>query len=164
MRPTREEIEYYISDIGFEKTRERFHLNQKEVDSILIDKVYGESAYYCQNYKVVHNEWISISPCSSPDACHLYRFIEKNYFKLKNRIVRNKYIINKRGVSAEDIFHNSLLSIMKNASAFIYESDNKTLFYINRIIKRKAIDEIRNSETDKEKKDNIRNILSSLNY
>ena len=147
MNPTREVIEYYISDIGFEKACEKFHLSQKEADSILIAKVYGESAYYCKNYKVVHEVWIPLSPCTSPDACELFRIIKLNYHDLKNRIVRNKYLLNTRGISSEDIFHNSLLSIMKSAESFIYESDEKTLYFINRAMKRKIINELRDNET-----------------
>ena len=162
MRPTREVIEYYISDIGFEKTRERFRLTQKEVDSILIDKVYGESAYYCKNYRVVNNEWIPLSPCSTSDGCELFRIIKKNYQDLRNRIVRNKFLINTRGISSEDIFHNSLLSIMKNADSFIYESDEKTLFFINRAMKRRIINELRDNDTATSNLSQVKNIFKEM--
>lgn len=162
MKPSKEVIEYYISDIGFEKTCEKFHLSQKEADSILIAKVYGESAYYCKNYKVVHEVWIPLSPCTSPDACELFRIIKLNYHDLKNRIVRNKYLLNTRGISSEDIFHNSLLSIMKKADSFIYESDEKTLHYISRTMKLEVMQNIHDNKFNVEKLSQLKNIFKEM--
>lgn len=152
---TKEDLEYHIADIGFELTLTRYHVTEKEADVILNGKVYGES----DRFKFVKpKSYTPLCFVFTADSLELYRVISEHYGEIYKRTVLDKWTINNRSMSKEDTFHNSLLSILKSAESFIYESDDVTLHMINKTIKNTSLNELRDCELAKEKTEQFKNL------
>lgn len=144
---TKEELEYHLCDIGLEATIRTYQITEKEIDSMLTAKVYGESARYI--YKERKPELAPKEITLTPDKIQLYRVIKENYKVLRKYVVKEKWTVNSRANSKEDVFHNSLLAIMKGD--FVYRSDVETINFLKHIFKNKALNEFREVLTTQEK-------------
>lgn len=158
MSHTKEELEYHITDIGVTNALYMLKISEKEADILLNGKIYGESSRYKESFKIKDKKYVKLIMADSVDSDHLYRIISKSYSWLSKIKCRNKLTVNSRAMSSEDIFHESLLRILKNSDVFIYESDAKTINMINRAFKRLEIDEAKLCEIMLEKYDQIKNI------
>lgn len=133
----RKTIEFYISDVGVNETMNLFHITEKEINNILDDKVFGESSTF--KFRETSDEYIEWEPVYNPE---LHRVIVENYKMLRTYAVKNKWTINSRGISQEDMFHSMLLSALKSKT-FQYINDELTLHFIRTSLKKLKIDVLR---------------------
>lgn len=145
---TREDLEFFISDIGLEKTLLLYNMSEKAANNLLNGKVYGESDRFVYRDRIPEKKLIET--ILTPDKIQLCRIIKENYKALYKYVVRDKWTVNGRGTSQEDIFHNSLLAILK--SNFIYKSDQETLNLLRHVFKNQTLGEVSAIKIDKEKK------------
>jgi hypothetical protein len=124
--PSREQLVFYIYELGFDGACSMFHLSKRKVNSIL----------YQHTHKIKANE-PSKADCTrntlkQDNINHLFRVLKANYKQLRKVYLGLKDLdrINKYGNSAEDIFHNAILKLVEDSQNFIYKDDNKTLAYI----------------------------------
>lgn len=71
----------------------------------------------------------------------LFKIINENYESFEKYAVRNKFLVNSRAVSQEDMFHNCLLSAIRDKN-FKYIDDETTLHYLRKILKQIKLNEI----------------------
>ncbi|HEY3390040.1 MAG TPA: hypothetical protein VGK38_10750 [Prolixibacteraceae bacterium] len=147
MNLTKEELEYHLCDIGLEATMKAYHVTQKEIDSVLIAKAYGESDRY--KYKEPKKQPEPEETILTPDRIQLNRVIKENYTQLRRYFVKDKRKLNNRANSKEDILHNSLLSVLKGD--FVYISDDKTINLLRRVLKQQVLSEVVAVRLTKEK-------------
>ena len=157
-RLSRDQAEYYISEIGLEDTLQKFNISEEEMETLLNGELFGESPYYTKNFKLNDKEYIPLVPCESSDACHLYRVVKEHYKDFRRIFVRNKYLLNKNSQSKEDIFHNALLRLLKSANLFVYKSDQEAIRFINVTLRRGKIEGYRDENVTKTKTAQLRKI------
>jgi len=142
-KPDREELQYYVVELGIEGAKELFKLSEKQFDKLFYPQVLGgESDRWTFTEPKEYSEW---EPVLTEDTIQLARVISENYKVLRKSKVNNKLTINSRSLSQEDIFHNTLISLFKNGSSFKYISDEDTIHLINRAFKTDKIDAHRDS-------------------
>ena len=132
----KETIIYHLTDIGIDKTCILLKMTEEQVNKVLDDKVFGESPNF--RYKEDTREYITWEPLFNPE---LFRVINKNYFSFKTYAVRNKLLINTRAISQEDVFHNCLLSAIRDKK-FQYIDDETTMHYLKKILKQERLNQI----------------------
>ena len=152
---TKEDLEYYISDIGLSKTLIQYKLSEKEADNLLNGKVYGESKRF--KYVERNREHASIETVLTPDKIQLNRVISENYNSLYKYVVRDKWTVNSRANSQEDIFHNSLLAILKGD--FIHKSDEETIYFLRHVFKMTALNELKAVKLTQDKNDQFKQLF-----
>jgi len=131
--PDRDTTTYYISSIGEEATKLLFHLTDGQLDNILEDKVFGEPVSF--RFKEKSKEYKEFTSSSSPDLKELERVITENYREFYKMLVLDKWKINTRSLSREDVLQEGLLSILKNADSFKYVDYETTKRYIKHALK-----------------------------
>ena len=135
----REELEYYICDVGIDAALKLLHLTDKQSDAIRYDKPLGEA----ERHRPRGVKYKPLAPPTTEDGLKLVGVIADNYKHLRRVIVRDKFTIDTRSLTVEDIFHNNLLSIMKGCDVFVFKNDDHALRFIMRTYKRDRFDEIK---------------------
>lgn len=157
---TREELEYHLCDIGLDLTMSRYHVTAKEVEAVLNAKVYGESPRF--KY-VERNRDPRLSPVENGvNVIELYRVIKENYDAIHDFVAKDKLTINNQSLTKEDIFHNTLLRILKDAGSFVYVDDETTIHMINKSIKNTSLNELKANEITKEKTEQFKILCGIL--
>lgn len=148
MALSKEDLEYHISDRGLAWTLKTFKMTEKQAETIICGKVFGESDRFVF---IIKKPPEPLEMPKSDGAVEMYRVIQKYYAKIKKQWVRDKFTVNSRSETQDDVFHDSLLSILKNSFAFLYVDDQNTLNFINRAIRKDCDDNLILVELAKEK-------------
>lgn len=146
-KPNREVLDYTIYEIGYEKTKERYGLTDQQIEDILFDKnIPVNKEFRFKEPKMYEALTEIIQP-------ELSRIITENYQALRKKYVNNKNKINNRSISKEDIFHDTLLNLLKGSYKYVYTTDEEALKYIGRTFKFDKIDAANDSKAEKQFKE-----------
>lgn len=127
MKVSKEVLDQYIYDLGYEKALEFWKLSDLQVENILYKKPINTIPEPYTDPVEATKKYLD-----EDKAKIIWSVINANYKYLRKDYIRSGKLdeINIRSENPEDKFHNAIIKIVERLENFNYISDEKTLEYI----------------------------------